>query len=145
MSKTLKRWDLSSFFRSSLAGGAATLADLLVLFLGVTVFGLSTRMASFPALLAGGVVNFYGNRHFAFKASSGSLRRQATLYAITEAIALALNALLYDVSVRALHPGAGGALAIRLVTTHVVFIAWSYPVWRRVFGAPKAVAVATTA
>ena len=127
------RLDLRTLLRSSLAGGAATLADLAVLFLGVTVFGLGARVASLPALLAGGVVNFFGNRHFAFRASSGSLRRQATLYAITEAIALALNGILFDAAVRVAHPSTTGAMLLRLVTTNVVFVAFSYPVWRRVF------------
>ena len=48
-----------------------------------------------PALLAGAVVQFAGNRHFAFKAASRSLRRQAVLFALTEAVALTLNAFLY--------------------------------------------------
>ena len=127
------RFDLRTLLRSTLAGGAATLADLVVLFLGVTLFGLSARVASLPALLAGGVVNFFGNRHFAFRATSGSLKRQAILYAITEAVALALNGLLFDGAVRLIHPSTTGAMLLRLVTTNVVFVAFSYPVWRRVF------------
>ena len=129
---------LAELARSAIAGGAATLADLLVLFLGVSVFHLSPRVASFPALLAGGVVNFYGNRHFAFRGSGGSLRRQATLYAITEAIALAMNGVLYDLAVRFAHPTTTGALLLRLLTTNAVFLFFSYPIWRRVFAPARA-------
>ena len=125
-----------TLLRSTLAGGAATLTDLLVLTLGVTIFGLSPRMASLPALVAGGIVNFYGNRHFAFRATAGSWRKQALLYAITEAIALALNGVLFDFAVRAVHPTTAGALLLRLVTQNAVFLLWSFPVWRRVFRAP---------
>ncbi|AKU97057.1 hypothetical protein AKJ09_03721 [Labilithrix luteola] len=41
------------FLRATLAGGAATLADLLVLAVLVSGFGLSARIANVPALLAG--------------------------------------------------------------------------------------------
>jgi len=119
--------------RSAIAGGAATLADLGVLFVCITAFGLSARMASIPALVAGGIVNFYGNRKFAFRAESGSLSRQATLYTITEVIALAFNGFLYDAAVRTLHPSHGAALLLRLVTCNLVFVLWSYPIWRWVF------------
>lgn len=118
--------------RSALAGGAATLADLATLAVLIAC-GVPARVASLPALLVGGAVNFQGNRHFAFRASTGSLRRQLGLYVITEAIALALNGLLYDLALRALHPGTAGVLVVRLVTQNLVFVAFSYPLWRRVF------------
>lgn len=124
--------------RSAVAGGAATFSDLLVLFIGIHVLGLSVRVASLPALLAGGVVNFFGNRHFAFRAQSGSFERQALLYALTEAVALALNGVLYDVAVRALHPTATGVFLVRLATQNAVFLLWSFPVWRHVFRPAKA-------
>lgn len=125
--------------RALLAGGAATLADLAVLALLVTACGLAPRVASIPALLVGGVVNFLGNRHFAFRASHGSLARQAVLYAVVELAALAANGLLFDVVMRLLPHGLAWAyVPVRLVTSHVVFLAWSYPLWRLVFRAPRA-------
>jgi putative flippase GtrA len=125
--------------RSALAGGAATLADLVTLAVLIAC-GVPARVASVPALLVGGAVNFQGNRHFAFRAASGSLRRQLALYVLTEALALALNGALYDLALRALHPGTAGVLAIRLVTQNLVFIAFSYPLWRRVFRPAKSLA-----
>jgi len=122
--------------RAGAAGIAATAADLAVLTLLVAALHVDPRAASAPALVAGGVVNFVGNRHFAFRAQTGPLVRQAILYTLVEVIALALNGLLYDVTLRAF-PGARPAYwLVRLVTSHVVFLAWSFPLWRRVFTAP---------
>jgi putative flippase GtrA len=124
--------------RALLAGGAATLADVAVLALLVSAFGLAPRFASIPALVVGGVVNFLGNRHFAFRATSGSLAKQAVLYAVVELAALAANGVLFDVVMRLLPPGLAWAyVPVRLVTSHVVFLAWSYPLWRLVFRVPR--------
>lgn len=119
--------------RAGAAGIAATLVDIGVLTLLVAVFHVDPRAASIPALLAGGVANFVGNRHFAFRARSGSLARQASLYTLVELIALAMNGVLYDFVLRAF-PGTRAAYAVvRLVTSHLVFLGWSYPLWSRVF------------
>lgn len=128
---------LGTLLRSALAGGLATAIDLLVLFACIHLLGLSPRVASVPALIAGGVANFQGNRTFAFRATSGPgvLQRQAALFVLSELVTLALNGVLYDLAVRTLHPGVGGAMVIRLVTQNMVFLAWSFPVWRLVFRA----------
>src|SRR5881394_754490 len=107
---------MKKLLRSLLAGGAATFADLLVLLFAIHALHLDARVASIPALVAGGVVNFIGNRHFAFRARAGDVRKQAMLYTATEVVALMLNGLLYDVAVRALHPTAFGVVLTRLVT-----------------------------
>lgn len=124
---------IETFARSALTGGAATLADLAVIALAVGILHVSPAVANVPALLVGALVQFLGNRHFAFKAASGSLGRQAILFAITEAVALALNAALYHVVVTRIPMGAAGAVIARAITTNAVFLAWSYPVWKRVF------------
>jgi putative flippase GtrA len=124
--------------RALLAGGAATLADVAVLAALVSLAGLDPRVASVPALLAGGAVNFLGNRHFAFRAARGSLARQAVLYTVVEIAALAANGALFDVVMRLLPPGLHLAyVPVRLATSHVVFLAWSYPLWRLVFRVPE--------
>jgi putative flippase GtrA len=111
--------------RAFLAGAAATLADIAVL-------------AVLVALVVGGVVNFLGNRHFAFRASSGSLAKQAALYTIVELAALAANGILFDVGMRLLPVNLAWAyVPVRLVTSHVVFLLWSYPLWRLVFRVPR--------
>jgi len=127
------REKLATLFRSTTVGALATGVDLLVLFLCMQTFGWSARAANFPALLAGGAVNFHGNRSFAFRATHGSLGRQATLFVLAELVTLGLNGVLYDLAVRAVPAGAAPALIVRLIVQNAVFVAWSFPVWRRVF------------
>ena len=123
--------------RAGLAGLAATGADLVTLAVLVSVLHLDPRVANVPALLVGGVVNFVGNRYFAFRAARGHAGVQAAGYTAVELVALALNGLLYDVVLR-LVPGARPAYAlVRLATSHAVFLGWSYPLWRRVFAVPQ--------
>jgi putative flippase GtrA len=77
-------------------------------------------------------VNFFGNRNFAFRAR-GDLHKHVVGYALVEIVALALNGILYDVSLRAVPGAAHLYWLVRLTTSHVVFLCWSYPLWRRVF------------
>jgi putative flippase GtrA len=131
---------LLQFLRAGIAGMAATGADLATLALLVSVMHVDARVASVPALLVGGVVNFLGNRHFAFRAQGGHVARQAAGYTVVEVVALVLNGWLYDTVLR-LVPGARAAYAIvRLVTSHAVFLGWSYPLWKKVFALPGDVA-----
>ena len=138
MTTTKPLRDRLRVLRALLAGGAATLADLAVLAVLVSLFHVDARVASIPALLAGGIVNFLGNRHFAFRAAHGSLAKQAALYTLVELAALAANGVLFDLAMRALPQGLAWAyVPIRLVTSHAVFLAWSYPLWRLVFRVPQ--------
>jgi putative flippase GtrA len=123
---------LATFARSTLAGGAATLTDLGVLAVAVGLFHLAPTVANAPAALAGAVVQFFGNRSFAFR-SRGQLGREAALFAATEIVTLAMNFALFHIAATHLRPGVGGTLVIRAVTTNLVFILWSYPAWKRVF------------
>lgn len=124
---------MRTLFRSTAVGALATAADLVVLFVCIQVLGWSPRSANLPALIAGGVVNFHGNRAYAFRATEGSLGRQATLFVLSELVTLGLNAVLYDFAVRAVPTSVASALIVRLVVQNVVFLGWSFPVWRRVF------------
>ncbi len=124
---------LGTLLRSFAVGGAATAIDLLVLFLCMQVLGWSAQTANLPALIAGGIVNFHGNRTFAFRATGNGLERQAKLFVLAELVTLALNGVLYDAAVRALHPSPCVAMATRLVVQNLVFLAWSFPAWRLVF------------
>jgi len=129
------REKLFELVRSLVAGGAATLADLAVLTLLVTGAHWLPREANLPALLVGGVVNFFGNRNFAFRAHGdrASLHKHVVGYALVEIVALALNGVLYDVFLRAVPGAAHLYWLVRLATSNVVFLCWSYPLWRRVF------------
>jgi len=87
---------LARLARAGIAGAAATLVDVGVLTALVAGAHVDPRAASLPALVAGGIANFVGNRHFAFRAAQGNLARQAILYTVVEVMALALNGLLFD-------------------------------------------------
>ena len=127
--------DLWKLARSLVAGAAATLADLGALAVLVSVAGLAPRVASLPALVAGGAVQFFGNRRWVFRAENGSLPRQVILFVLVEAIALGLNALFYDGAMHAVSPHL--YLAARLVTSNLVYVIWSYPMWHFVFGVER--------
>ena len=129
---TLAR-ELFQTLRAGLAGVVATGIDLLVLTVLVSAAHVAPRVASVPALLAGGVANFVGNRHFAFRAREGSLGRQVALYTLVELLALAYAGLLYDAALRVVPGATHWYWAVRLATSHAVFLTWSYPLWRRVF------------
>ncbi len=124
---------LGTFLRSAIAGGAATLVDLGVLAFAVGVLHVTPTAANAPAAVAGAVVQFFGNRSFAFK-SKGPLAQQASLFAAAELVTIALNLMLFQLVATHAPLGVGGALLARVVTTNLVFVLWSYPVWRRVFG-----------
>jgi putative flippase GtrA len=124
---------MAQLLRAGVAGLAATGSDVATLAILVSVLHVDARVANVPALVVGGIVNFVGNRHFAFRAQDGDVGKQAAGYTAVELVALALNGLLYDAVLRCV-PGAGHFYwAVRLVTSHLVFLAWSYPLWRKVF------------
>jgi len=85
--------------------------------------------------------------HLAYLVPNTSILRptasgQAALFVATEAVALALNAALYH-GVASLFPLVPAtAVLARAVTTNLVFLLWSYPVWKRVFAAPTSRAAA---
>jgi putative flippase GtrA len=132
---------IAQLLRAGVAGLAATGSDLAALAILVSVLHVDPRIANIPALLVGGVVNFIGNRHFAFRAQKGHVGRQAVGYTAVELVALALNGFLYDLVLRTVPESTHLYWVVRLVTSHVVFLAWSYPLWRKVFRvAPSAAA-----
>ena len=122
---------------SAAVGLVATAVDLLALAVLVGLLGVPARAANVPALLGGVLVQFFGNRHVAFRAADRPVGRQAAWFALSEIVTLALNALLYDAVARVVPLGAAGAVVLRLACSGCVFLGWSYPVWRRIF-APAA-------
>ena len=118
---------LEQLLRAGIAGIAATAADLAALALLVSVFHMNARVANVPALVVGGLVNFLGNRHYAFRAGEGPLGKQAAGYTIVELIALALNGVLYDVILRVVPQAAHLYWLVRLITSHAVFLGLELP------------------
>ena len=123
---------LKTLLRSCIAGLGATAADMLTLTLLVSVAHWRPRSANVPALLAGMVMNYIGNRRFAFRAQ-GNAGKQALGFFLVEGVATGLNGVLYDVVLRVLPDAAHLYWLVRLGTTNLVFLLWSYPLWRRVF------------
>ncbi|HHH10555.1 MAG TPA: GtrA family protein [Sorangium sp.] len=135
-----------TFVRSALTGGAATSADVLTLALCISAFGVDPRVANVPSLLVGATVQFVGNRHFAFRAKQGSLKRQLGGFFLAETVALVLNGALYDLAAAHISLTGSSAVALRLIVSATVFLLWSYPLWRRVFRTPpEALAPASVA
>ncbi len=133
----LKLEQLKRLLRSGAAGLAATAADLATLWLLVAVAGWGPREANVPALLVGGVVNFIGNRVYAFHARHGNAAVQALGYTAVEGVALVLNGVLYDFVLREAPGVAAVYWLVRLVTTNLIFLLWSYPLWHLVFRSPR--------
>jgi len=119
--------------RSALVGVAATVTDLAALWLLVAGLGVAATAANVPSLLAGVLVQFVGNKHFAFQDSSRRYLQQGAAFAVVEVGALALNAALFHVAVSA---SPLPFLLARLLWSAVVYFAFSYPLWGLIFRRP---------
>jgi putative flippase GtrA len=118
--------------RAGAAGIVATAVDVGTLALLVSGLHSSAHVANVPALVVGGVANFVGNRYFAFRAR-GQLARHAVGYTVVELVALALNGWLFEIALRLFPHATHAYWALRLATSHIVFLLWSYPLWCVVF------------
>lgn len=119
--------------RSALVGVAATFADLVALEALVRTADLSPAAANLPALGLGLVVQFFGNKYFAFQDRSRAVARQGAQFALVEAGAVALNAGIFHVLVTSTSLP---YLVARLLATTVVYFAFSYPLWNLIFRDP---------
>jgi putative flippase GtrA len=131
----LPRWitRLDTLVRSAGVGAVATLADLLTLALLTHGLGVAARAASAPALCVGVAIQFVGNKRFAFRDDDPAWASQALRFAAVEALGFAANLALFDLASRrvALPP-----VALRLVTTHLVYFGVCLPLWSRIFRGP---------
>jgi putative flippase GtrA len=119
--------------RSGIAGFVATVCDLGVL-TGLTEFGgVSPRVASVPALVAGGLVMFFGQKYFAFQRQGKPTARELFSFVAVQAGGLVLTGLLYDTALRLVPSLAEHYVLLRLVTTNVVWLGYSFPLWHVVF------------
>lgn len=123
--------------RSAGVGSVATLVDLVVLCALVSGLGVPARFASVPALALGVLVQFAGNKLFAFRDRSRAWLRQGAQFLAVESLGFVLNLSLFDALVtRTQLP----YLCARVVTTLVVYYAVCLPLWSRIFAceAPEA-------
>jgi putative flippase GtrA len=129
---------LKRLARSAGAGAVASMADLAVLTLLASGVGLGPRVASVPAFVAGAVIMFFGQKYFAFRERNPVRRQQVALFAAVQLVGLAINAVLYDLAMRIVPNTPAFYLAARMVTTNIVWLAYSFPVWHLVFRGPAA-------
>jgi putative flippase GtrA len=119
--------------RSGAAGLVATLADLGVLTGLTELAGTPARVASVPALLAGGVVMFFGQKYFVFRSRGAPRTRELTLFVLVQAGGLALTGLLYEALLRFVPSLTLHYVLVRLVVTNAVWLGYSFPLWHVVF------------
>jgi len=119
------------FVKSLLAGAAATLTDFGVFFVLHNGLGVDALWATVPALITGAIVNFVGNRRYAFHAHRGKLTKQAQRFTIVTLIALGLNFLIFWGAHKLLP--SWPAWLMRVIIGNLVYLAWSYPMFQVVF------------
>ncbi|MCI0463840.1 MAG: GtrA family protein [Gemmataceae bacterium] len=121
---------IATLCRSCAVGVVATAVDLGSLFLLVHVFGCPAELANVPTLIPGLLVQFFGNKFFAFRDHSPQLRRQGSLFALVEAGAFVLNVIVFHliVTLTAVH-----YLAARMLGTGLVYLGFSFPLWGLIF------------
>ncbi len=120
--------------KSMLAGAVATASDLGTFMLLAHVVGVPARWANMAGLVVGAVINFVGNRHFAFRAQRGSVTRQAQWYVAVTVVALGLNAALFHFAVDWLPTWP--SWLVRLIVSNGIYLAFIFPMFkRRVFRA----------
>ncbi len=118
------------FTRALIVGGAATAADFTVLTVSIRLLDVAPEIARGPALLAGALVQFFGNRRYTFRAQQGSLGRHAKLFLAFEVLGYLANLVLYRFLVK-WFPAVAPEL-LSFAGTFVVFVAYSYPLRRLV-------------
>ena len=119
--------------RSALIGIAATLADLAMLALLVHGLGVAPGWANVPALTLGLVIQFVGNKFWAFKDRSldpSALAVQGSAFLVVEVVAFLLNAGLFHVFAVMLGVP---ALVARVVASAAVYFGFSYRFWTKIF------------
>jgi putative flippase GtrA len=116
--------------RSALVGVVATLVDLIALYVLVELLGVDPAFANAPALTLGLVVQFVGNKYYAFEDRSQNLARQGGQFVAIETGAFLLNLSVFHVL--AVWLGAPWVLA-RVVASGAVYLGFSYPLWTKVF------------
>jgi putative flippase GtrA len=96
----------------------------------VSGLGASPRVASIPALVLGALVQFVGNKRFAFRDRSPDWAGQSLQFAGVEMLGFAANAIIFDLLVA--HT-AVPYLVARCLGSFFVYVAICMPLWTRIF------------
>ncbi len=125
-----KHW---TFSKSALVGLSATAADLFALFVMVEWFSIQTQWANVPALFIGIGIQFLGNKFYAFQNTDEAWLKQGLLFSLVETGALLVSAALFHFAVVV---NGLPYITSRLGVGMLVYVCFSYPLWRYVFGRP---------
>ena len=124
------RFRVGSLLKSSVVGVVATAVDFLLLWLLVGGLGWTPRWANLPALTGGLVVQFFGNKIYAFEDHCRPHLRQTSRFLLVETGAFLLNALSFHCLVTL---SSISYVAARLIGSAAVYFFFSYPLWHWVF------------
>ncbi len=113
------------FLRALIVGSGATFVDFSLFTTCVRVAGVAPTVARLPALCAGALVQFFGNRTYTFRAQAGRLSRQAKWFVAAELCTLGLNWLLFRVL--AAHTRRVPPELLSFAGTFLVFVTFAYP------------------
>lgn len=125
-----KRLPLRTVLRSTGVGAIASVVDFTILAALVSGLGISARVASPFALIAGLGLQFVGNKLFAFEDMRSRWARQAMAFVLIEAFAFCANLVLFDLAVRFVPLP---YLVLRGMTQAAVYFGFCLPLWSRVF------------
>jgi putative flippase GtrA len=110
-------------------GALASIADMSTLVCLVQLFGILPHIAIIPSLMVGSTLQFLGNRQVVYH-SNGVVGRQLFIYICGELVSFTLNGTGYYIMTT--HTSIHYAVA-RLMVSAVIFICFSYPLWRYIF------------
>lgn len=119
---------------SGIGGLAATLVDLTALVAGVHA-GMPVALAALVAAAAGAVVGFLANKYLAFADRSPISARQCARFG---AVACATAVLMAGATHVAVSVAGAPLLPAKLVSSALIFVAWTYPAQRRLVFVPRA-------
>jgi putative flippase GtrA len=116
--------------RSAVIGLLATLADMALIALFVHGLAVSPAIANVPALSVGLLIQFWGNKRYAFGDDSPTSSRQASAFLAVEAVAFALNVMFFHILAVGLEVT---PLLSRAIASALVYFAFSYRLWQIIF------------
>lgn len=121
--------------KSAVVGLLATLADMALIALMVHGLAVAPAIANVPALTVGLLIQFWGNKRYAFQDKSPVTTRQTSAFLAVELVAFALNAVFFHVLAVGFEVT---PLLSRAIASAFVYFAFSYRLWQIIFRQPTA-------
>lgn len=119
--------------KSAVVGLLATLADMALIALMVHGLAVAPAIANVPALTVGLLIQFWGNKRYAFQDKSPVTTRQTSAFLAVELVAFALNAVFFHVLAVGFEVT---PLLSRAIASAFVYFAFSYRLWQIIFRQP---------